>query len=256
MTIGLSLTHSCNFQCKHCLVESTLERKIADDEVISKFYEIVKYNNPDTVCIVGGEPLLFLDKVIEIVNNIKPICNNIIIFSNGTFLLDKEKREIIKNLKVQVRISKTDFHKFFWNDEIENLINESPYWKIEALNKNIPIFPRGRALKNKVYNNFYCPCSLVTNEYNKFYHKNRILIMQDGSVNIWCPCLSIELANIFIDQHITHKLLVEREKKFREYLIENNLLKSDVLSMCNDICNNFKVTKYGIYYKNKLVSRF
>lgn len=256
MTIGFSLTHSCNFQCSHCLVSSTLEKNIASDEVINRFYEIVRYNKPDTICIVGGEPLLFIDKVEEIVNNVKNICNNIIIFSNGTFLLDEVKRERVKNLKVEVRISKTEFHKEFWNNEIQNLIDNSPYWKIEGLNREIVVFPRGRALKNKVYKNYSCPCSLVTREYNKFYHSNRILIMQDGSVNIWCPCMPLELANIFIDDTITHDLLVSRENLLREFLIENNLLKSDMLFMCNEICNNFKVTKNGIYKNNVLVKIF
>lgn len=255
MTIGLSLTHSCNFQCRHCLVSSTLERHIVNDDVINRFYEIVEYNKPDTICIVGGEPLLFIDKVEEIINKVKCFSKKIIIFSNGTFLLDEQKRERIANLKVQVRISKTEFHKEFWNDEIQSLIDNSPYWKIEGLEKEIVVFPRGRALKNKVYKNYKCPCSLVTKEYNKYYHSNRMLIMQDGSVNIWCPCLSLELANVFIDDIITHDLLVEREYKLREYLQENDIFKDDMLYMCNNICNAYRVTKYGIYYNNNLVKK-
>lgn len=256
MTIGLFLTSSCNFQCRHCLVSSTLERHIASEQVINRFYEIVEYNKPDTICIVGGEPLLFIDKVEEIINNLKKICSNFIIFSNGTFLLDESKRERVKALGVQVRISKTEFHKESWNDTIQSLIDATPYWKIEGLGREIPIFPRGRALKNGIYKDQRCPCSLVTGEYNKFYHSNRILIMPDGSANIWCPCMPLELANIFKDKIITHELLVEREHKLRKYLKENDMLKDSMLFMCNEVCNRYKVTKEGIYRDNQLVQKF
>lgn len=256
MTIGLSLTTSCNYQCKHCLVNSTLEKNIASEEVINRFYEIVKYNKPRVICIVGGEPLLYIDKVEEIVNRLKGICSNFIVFSNGTFLLDSEKRERVKKLGVQVRISKTEFHKESWDNQIQALIDETSYWKIEGLGRVIPVFPRGRALKNNVYQEQSCPCSLVKEEYTGHYHNNRILILQDGSVNIWCPCMALELANVFIDEIITHDLLVEREKILREYLKEQNMFKDSMLFMCNDVCEHYKVTKYGIYKDNELVKEF
>ena len=256
MHIGLFLTNSCNFQCRHCLVNSTLKLNIASEEVINRFYEIVRYNKPDTVCLVGGEPLLFIDKVEEIVNNLKDVCKKFIIFSNGTFLLDKEKRERVKALGVQVRISKTNFHRESWNSEIEKLIDDSLYWKIEGLDRKISIFPKGRALQNKIYLDQDCNCSLVTGKYSGFYHSNRMLVMMDGSVNIWCPCLPLELANVFVDEVITHDLLVEREKRFREYLISNNIFRMNMLYMCNEICGCYKVTKNGIYHINSLVEKF
>lgn len=37
MRVGLMLTDSCNFQCRHCMVATTLERRIADDSVINRF---------------------------------------------------------------------------------------------------------------------------------------------------------------------------------------------------------------------------
>lgn len=214
------------------------------------------YNKPETVCIVGGEPLLFIDKVEEIINNLRKYCSNFIIYSNGTFLLDEDKRERVRKLGVQVRISKTEFHKISWNDELQNLINESTYWKIEGLGRKIPVFPRGRALKNNIYRDQICQCSLVTQEYSAYYHSNRILVMPNGSVNIWCPCLSLELANVFLDKIITHDLLVEREQKLREYLKRKNILRRSMLYMCNEICNRYKVNKYGIYYMDCLVQKF
>lgn len=256
MKIGLMLTDSCNFQCKHCMVDSTPQLRIADDSVINRFYEIVEYNKPQTVCLVGGEPLLFLDEVEEIVSRVRDYCTDILVYSNGTFLLDENKRERVNALGVQVRISKTDYHKDFWNDEIESLINESDYWKIEALDKDISIFPRGRALANGIYKNQTCPCSLVTQVYEGKWHSKRFLIMPDGSVNIWCPCMSLELANVFEDKVITHDLLVEREIALRGYLSSANLLHDSMLFMCNDVCNRFKVTKDGIFRDEELMESF
>ena len=93
--------------------------------LIKRFYEIVRYNKPDTVCIVGGEPLLYLDFVEEIVKTLKPVCGSFLVYSNGSFLLDENKRNRVRDLGIQVRISKTKFHKDFWNEDIEKLINDS-----------------------------------------------------------------------------------------------------------------------------------
>lgn len=256
MKIGLMLTDSCNFQCRHCMVDSTPELRIVDESVINRFYEIVRYNKPDTVCILGGEPLLFLDKVEEIISNLRDVCSDFLIYSNGTFLLDEYKRERVKALGVQVRISKTDYHKDFWTEEIESLINESPYWKIEALGRDVKIFPRGRALSNNIYKDQNCPCSLMTQEYHGNWHNDRFLVMQDGSVNIWCSCMSLELANVFQDEVITHDLLVEREKYLRGYLSSVNMLHDSMLFMCNEVCNRFKVTKEGIFRDEELMESF
>lgn len=253
MKIGIMITDSCNFQCRHCMVDSSLERHLVDDFTLQRFYEIVKYNKPDTVCILGGEPLLFIDTVEKIVNSLKDICDNFLVYSNGTFLLDADKRERVKTLGVQVRVSKTDYHKDFWTPELEKLIDECDYWKIEALDRDIKIFPRGRALSNNIYKDQQCPCSLVTEQYRGYWHSDRFLVMQDGSVNIWCSCMSLELANIFIDDIITHELLVKREKILRSYLKSVNMLHDDMLFMCNKVCNSFKVTKDGIYRDKELM---
>lgn len=256
MKIGLMLTDTCNFQCRHCMIDSTPEQHIADDKVVNRFYEVVRYNKPETVCILGGEPLLFIDKVEEIISNLNGVCQDFLIYSNGSFLLDVTKRKRVSDLGVQVRISKTDFHKDFWTDEIEQLINDSPYWKIEALDKTIKVFPRGRALTNNIYQNQSCPCSLVNEIYHGQWHNNRFLIMQDGSVNIWCPCMSLELANVFTDDIITHDLLVEREGKLRDFLKEMDMFYDDMLFMCNEVCNQFKVINKGVFRDNELLEEF
>lgn len=253
LKIGLMLTDSCNYQCKHCMVDSTLERRVADEKVILRFYEVVHYNKPDVVCILGGEPLLFPEKVSEIVAKTKGYCKSFLIYSNGSFLKNQQTRELVEHLGVQVRISKTNYHKDFWTPEMEQIINDSPYWKIEGLDKDISIFPRGRALTNGVYQNRSCPCSLVNKEYEGTWHSNRFLVMMDGSVNIWCPCMSLELANVFEDDIITHDLLVKREVLLRKYLESVNMLHDNMLFMCNEVCNRFKITRRGIYRDDELM---
>ncbi len=257
MKIGLMYTNRCNFQCKHCMVDSKQEDyDTVSNKVVDKFLEIVAYNKPEQVCIVGGEPLLFIEQIENLVEHIRKYSDDVLIYSNGTFLLDEKKRERVKALGVQVRISKTIYHKDFWNEEIEQLINDSPYWRIELLDKNIAIFPRGRALTNNIYKDQSCPCSLMNEVYHGKWHSDRFLVMQDGSVNIWCPCMSLELANVFQDDTITHDLLVERECKLREFLKEVNMLHDSMLFMCNDVCNHFKVTKDGIFRDEELMESF
>ena len=256
MKIGLMLTSSCNFQCRHCMVDSVNQKSVADRIVIKRFYEIVRYNKPDTVCIVGGEPLLYLDFVEEIVKTLKAVCDSFLVYSNGSFLLDENKRNRVRDLGIQVRISKTKFHKDFWNEDIEKLINDSPYWKVDLMKDDIKIFPRGRALSNNVYQDQICPCSLITQEYHGKWHSDRFLVMQDGSVNIWCPCMSLELANVFKDSIITHDLLVEREKHLRGYLSSVNMIHDSMLFMCNEVCDRFKVTKDCIFRDGELMKNF
>lgn len=257
MRIGLMYTDRCNFQCKHCMVDSKKKNYItASDDVVNRFLEIVAYNKAEEICIVGGEPLLFIDQIEDIVRRVRTYCDKVLIYSNGTFLLNKDIRERVADLKVKVRISKTDFHKDFWNDDLEELINKSDYWKIELLGKDMRIFPRGRALTNQIYTNSNCPCSLVTGKYEGYYHSNRFLIMPDGSVNIWCPCMSLELANVFQDSIITHDLLRERECKLREYLQGVNMFFDSMEFMCNKVCYSFKVSKHGIYRDNELMKEF
>lgn len=176
--------------------------------------------------------------------------------SNGTFLLDEQKRERVKSMGVQIRLSRTDFHKEFWTPEIEKLINSSDYIKIDGLDGRADVFPRGRALKNKVYNDYPCPCSLITQDYDSFYHSHRILIMPDGSVNIWCPCMSLELANVLTDKEVTHDLLVEREKLLRGYLESVNMIYDSMEFMCNQVCDRFKVTNKGIFRDDELMKKF
>jgi hypothetical protein len=257
MKIGLMYSDRCNFQCRHCMVDSKIDNySVATEQTVHRFLEIIEHNQPEQVCIVGGEPLLFLDDIELLVQRIRKYCDNVLIYSNGTFLQDENKRQRVKALGVQVRISKTAFHKDFWTPALEALINDCDYWKIEALDKDIKIFPRGRALSNKVYQNQSCPCSLITENYSGSYHSNRILIMPNGSVNIWCPCMSLELANIFEDKLITHDLLQQRECKLRDYLKEVNMFHDNMLFMCNEVCNRFKVTKRGIYRDNELMKEF
>jgi len=121
---------------------------------------------------------------------------------------------------------------------------------------DIKIFPRGRALSNNVYQDQICPCSLITQEYHGKWHSDRFLVMQDGSVNIWCPCMSLELANVFKDSIITHDLLVEREKHLRGYLSSVNMIHDSMLFMCNEVCDRFKVTKDGIFRDGELMKNF
>lgn len=90
LEIRIVLSEKCNLNCKYCFLKTKSE-KVLD---YSKLYDFIKSLNFKYLILTfsGGEPLLLIDKIIEICEKIKP--NYVNILTNGT-LIKKE----YKNLK-------------------------------------------------------------------------------------------------------------------------------------------------------------
>lgn len=71
MVLGIMISKQCNFHCGHCMVNSSHKYSWMEDGVLNKFYELVEYNRPDDVYILGGEPFLHIEKIEEMVSIIK-----------------------------------------------------------------------------------------------------------------------------------------------------------------------------------------
>lgn len=54
MVLGIMISKQCNFHCGHCMVNSSHKYSWMEDGVLNKFYELVEYNRPDDVYILGG----------------------------------------------------------------------------------------------------------------------------------------------------------------------------------------------------------
>lgn len=258
MVLALMMTTQCNFQCSHCMVNSSREFSWVSDEILEHFYHMLTIGQPDKVYLLGGEVLLHLDEVEKIVAQIKKQCNQIVIFSNGSFLLDKEKVKRIDALNVTIRISDDRFHRKSWTPELKERILSSNYVLI-SLDSDEGMIPVGRAYEEFKHLKYNMGCSLITGNYGEGYsNAYRYMVMLNGDVNLYCATVEAALANVFEDKDITYELLVEREKRLHDYLF-STVIKTEedtyAAKLCNQ-CSRYKITKDTIYYDGLPVSTF
>lgn len=85
----------CNLQCRYCFQKGILEpgTYVAADineSVLSMLYEIIEQTDEHkfTVRFTGGEPLMYMDKMRRIVEQLKPLSDRIhyLTVTNGTLL--------------------------------------------------------------------------------------------------------------------------------------------------------------------------
>ena len=256
MVLALMMTTQCNFHCSHCMVGSSQEFSWVSDEILEHFYHMLALGQPDEVYLLGGEVLLHLDEVEKIVARIKKTCQQIVIFSNGSFILDEEKVNRIDALNVTIRISDDRFHRKSWTPELEERILSSNYMLVSR-DPDQDMIPVGRAYEEFKHLKYNMGCSLITGNYGEGYpNAYRYMVMLNGDVNLYCATIEAALANVFEDEDITYDLLVEREKRLHDYLFAT-VIKSEedtyMAKLCNQ-CSRYKVTKDAIYYDGLLVS--
>ena len=131
-TIYLMLGFDCNASCKYCLqkgIQKSLSTEINED--IIDF--ISSFNNKNfLVTFIGGEPLLYWDKIKYIVQKVhnKKVYSKYRIFTNG-LLLDNEKIEFLNKNDFNVSLSwdgintnqTRSFDIFSMNSKILNIKN-------------------------------------------------------------------------------------------------------------------------------------
>lgn len=256
MILALMITEQCNFHCAHCMVNSSYQYSRVSEEVLEKWFKMLEIGKPDAVYIVGGEPFLHIDLVERIVERTKKTCSNIMIFTNGTFLLNEAKKKRIQDMGVIIRISDDRFHRAQWSKKLEDEIEKSRYIVIKK-DYDENMIPVGRAYEEFKHLQYSLNCSLLTGCYNTTYKNgHRYMVMMDGKVNLYCATIEGELANVFEDDVITYELLVKREKILHNYLYDNVIkCKEDtyMAKMCN-ACQKYKVTDDYIYYDGVVVA--
>lgn len=102
--IGVEITNQCNFDCKHCINNSSYDdNHYLEYDTINKIIRYMVERGIVCLDLSGGEPLLHKDinKIIETAysNDL-----TISIATNG-YLLDEKKIDFFKNKNVSVRIS-------------------------------------------------------------------------------------------------------------------------------------------------------
>ena len=96
-TIHYNITQRCNLKCRVC---PSWQMEV-DDSGYDQFIEKVKHSNKtqfNELVISGGEPLLVLDKLLELNNQWKTHIDNasVILITNGTLLTQKNVDKILE----------------------------------------------------------------------------------------------------------------------------------------------------------------
>lgn len=102
--LAIHLTEHCNFNCSYCYLHKYPDKREISFELVKK---AVTKINPKTLFLFGGEPLICLSLVKQIIETIP---RNIILITNGLLLTDDLMDYFIKH-KVQVTISLDSFNR-------------------------------------------------------------------------------------------------------------------------------------------------
>lgn len=256
MVLSLMITKQCNFHCGHCMINSSYEYSCVSEDVLGKWFKMLEIGKPDAVYIVGGEPFLHIDLVERIVEKSKRVCDLIVVFTNGTFLLNSQLRKRVDDLDITVRISSDRYHRAQWSPKLRQAIEKSGYLIIEK-DDDQTMIPVGRAYEEYKYLKKSIECSLLTGVYDDTYKDgHRYMVLMDGKVNLYCATIEAELANVFEDEVITYDLLVKREKILHNYLFKEVINCEEdtyMVKMCN-LCPYFKVTDKYILLRGEIVA--
>lgn len=256
MVLALMITKQCNFHCRHCMVDSTNEESFPREGVVEAFISLCHKWKPEEVYLIGGEVLLKMDIVEQIVEQVRNDTNNITIFSNGSFLLDRDKERRVAELNCTIRISDDRFHREFWSKELKSRIENTTYWVVEK-EESEEMIPVGRAYEEFKHLRYNLGCSLLTGFYDERYpNGHRCMVMMNGDVNLYCATIEGALANVFEDDDITWELLVNRERILHNYLAQNVIETVEdtyMAKLCN-LCSGFKITSEAVYYRGEKVA--
>lgn len=261
MILALMMTYQCNFHCRHCMVDSSHEYSCVSDKVIERFFKTLDIIKPDWVYLIGGEVLLHIELLEKIIPEIKKKCTNIMVFSNGTFLLNDALTNRVNALNITIRISDDRFHREQWNDTLRERILSSPYIIVRPPDESEDesggfMIPVGRAYEEFKHLKRNLGCSLLTGNYDEEYkNHHRIMIMMNGDVNLYCATIEGALANVFEDD-VTYELLVRRERILHNYLYREVIHSEEdkyMATLCN-MCQKYKVNANNIIYDGKVVA--
>ncbi len=103
--LRILMTDVCNLSCKYCKVDRNIKNKLTADlkkeDLILALKQFQKVSNSDVklVSITGGEPLVYFDKVKEIIESCSKYLTNywIILFTNATLMTPQLAKYFKKN---------------------------------------------------------------------------------------------------------------------------------------------------------------
>jgi len=103
--LDVELTTKCNLKCPYCYLGTNIERKDMSSETIDLLVKFIeKFGKGTSIAIFGGEPLIVLDKVKELINKTNKIASRYTILSNGT-IGNEEIQNYVKENHIRVQRS-------------------------------------------------------------------------------------------------------------------------------------------------------
>mgnify|MGYP002512851189 CR=1 FL=1 len=173
MTVKVTLffTNICNIDCRHCFLDKSLPEMRMEDflfkKILREIYQVKDRIN--LISISGGEPMLFLDEIVKMVDEIHFRHElKISISTNAFWASTREKSEnvcerLIKSNIRRLEISYDKFHaEFISIGNIYNAVEACKKWGITAY------------AVISVENGYdYLPIYI---ELKKFFGKNQIII--------------------------------------------------------------------------------
>lgn len=265
--LTLEVTRFCNLECIHCL-RGDSEKKFISDETIDNLMKNI--NSINLLTITGGEPLIALKQIYQLIesiksNNIK--VENIQLITNGT-ILSSNTLKCLKELKsisnLNLYISSDRFHLIELQDKellnkqekvkliYQELFNAKEYGDFSKVTNRVIIRKMGRAknLNNedikKINQDYKCNYILSNMVNGKIEYKipyikdNKVLgkLVIDVNGNL------VEDNSSFIKEDIEADPNTNINNLSLEEVINNNLIK---ITEKNNIS---PIIKY--YYEDKI----
>lgn len=151
-------SYQCNYKCPFCVLGNTLDRakncKLWSKETKEKCFKYILDNDVKVVTIMGGEPLLYPNECLDIINFCKKNDAKVTVYTNAS-LLTKELVDFFNDNDVHIAFSinyygyKSLDHlvKKAKDKNIINLINELKYKSIRTVyNRNYSLFTEATIL--------------------------------------------------------------------------------------------------------------
>jgi radical SAM protein with 4Fe4S-binding SPASM domain len=107
--IAWNLTHRCNLRCVYCYYSDSLNSYDADEISAAEVIDFLTTVKPwaskrATLTVLGGEPLLYPDKLFEVCRAARKLRLNPLVSTNGTLITDAFAREA-KQIGLEVQVS-------------------------------------------------------------------------------------------------------------------------------------------------------
>ena len=146
--ISIKVNNRCNCACSFCVDRGGYNAGETNvEKIVEKAIGLSDYK---TVIITGGEPFLDFDKVVEILEKLRPHKKRLVLNTNGT-LLTKNHVEMLNGLLDELQIS---IHH--WREEVNKMVF-GKHQDLLAIKEALDIPRRFSVSINSTFNKFTEP---------------------------------------------------------------------------------------------------